>query len=71
MSDRAALSYLAASGATAISIFNDGTIRAGKLDRHAALIFWLPSDYALAVSRQARREAGEAPDVARRCGRRR
>jgi hypothetical protein len=63
--DRAALAYLIASGATAISIFDDGAIKAGaKLDGRAVMVFWLPEAAALAVSRQACREAGEAPDVA-------
>ena len=65
MSDRGALAYLFASGAAAICILDDGTLKASaKIDPHAALIFWLPQACCIAVSRQARREAGEAPDVA-------
>jgi hypothetical protein len=64
MTDRAALAYLTASGATAISIRDDGTIKAGKVDPGAVMVWWLPADHAIAVSRAARRIAGEAPDVA-------
>jgi hypothetical protein len=64
MDDRAALNYLVSSGAAAICILNDGTLKAGKVDPCAAMIFWLPAEHAIAVSRLARREAGESTDVA-------
>jgi hypothetical protein len=63
MTDRAALAFLTASGATAICILDDGTIKAGKVDRRAVMVFWLPEGQAIAVSRQARKEAVGAPDV--------
>ena len=62
MSDRAALAYLFASGAAAICILDDGTLKASaKLDRHAAMV---PEACAIAVSRQARREAGAVAHAA-------
>jgi hypothetical protein len=65
MTDRAALAYLTASGATAISVLDDGTIKAGsKLDRHAAMVWWLPEASAIAVSRQARKIAGNGGGIA-------
>jgi len=77
MTDRAALAYLAASGATMISIVeHDGVaeVHAGNKSRPTrtsefsevgphAHVFWLPAEHAIAVSRQARHEAGAAPDV--------
>jgi hypothetical protein len=63
--DKAAISYLTASGAACISVLADGTIKAGpKPDRGAVSLWWVPAAHAIAVSRQARRDAGENPDVA-------
>jgi hypothetical protein len=60
-----AINYLVASGASCVSVFSDGRIKTGsKPDRHAASVWWLPATYAIPVSRQARREVGENPDVA-------
>ncbi|KQT12890.1 MULTISPECIES: hypothetical protein [unclassified Bradyrhizobium] len=65
---KAAIKYLVATGATAISILaRDGAceIRVGtKIDPHAISVVWLREPNAIAVSRQARREAGERPDAA-------
>jgi hypothetical protein len=67
---RAAINYLTPSGAVAISI----TERDGLCELHigfdpdAVYFHWLPNERALAVSRQARRHAGERPDAAAMVG---
>jgi len=62
--DKAAIDYLIASGASCVSVLADGTIKAGpKPDRAAVSAWWLPEDKVIAVSRQARREAGATPEV--------
>ncbi len=65
---KAAIKYLVATGATAISILERGgacEIRVGtKINPHAISVSWLQEPNAIAVSRQARREAGERPDAA-------
>lgn len=65
---KAAIKHLVATGATAISLLErDGAceIRVGsKIDPHAISVFWLRESNAIAVSRQARSEAGERPDAA-------
>jgi hypothetical protein len=54
---KAALAYLKASGATAISIDEAGVIRTGKAP--AGLVtYWVRSDQATAICRRARRHAG-------------
>jgi hypothetical protein len=64
MTDGAALAYLVASGAAAISILDDGSIKAGaKLDRRAVMAWRLPEAQAITVSRTARKIAGDASDV--------
>ena len=60
---KAAIAYLIASGATAISIIeHDGGVcsfRVGhKIDPHAISIQWVPEASAQAIVRQARRDAG-------------
>ncbi|MCP1912687.1 hypothetical protein J2R96_005167 [Bradyrhizobium elkanii] len=65
---KAAIKYLIATGSTAISILeHDGAcqIRVGhKIDPDAYSVHWLREPNAIAVSRKARKEAGERPDVA-------
>lgn len=66
---KAAIKFLVATHSTAISIMErDGgcTIRVGtKIDTDAISVFWLPEPNAIAISRQARRDAGERPDAAK------
>jgi len=63
---KAAIDYLKASGATAISVVAiDGvcTFHVGhKIDPHAVLIQWLPETVAASIVKQARRDAGKHPD---------
>jgi hypothetical protein len=64
-SDKAALAYLACSGANAISITTGcghTVINVGRKPG-AVAIFWLPSDKARAVAARARSIAGDNPDV--------
>src|SRR5688500_9456257 len=65
---KAEIEHLIATGATAISVLErDGAcqIRAGhKIDPRALSVHWLREPNAIAVSRQARRDAGERPDIA-------
>jgi hypothetical protein len=64
-SDKAALAYLACSGANAISITTGcghTVINVGRKPG-AVAIFWLPSDKARAVAARARSIAGDAADV--------
>jgi hypothetical protein len=65
---KAAIAYLIASGATAISIIENETgcaFRVGiKIDARAAVVHWLREGEATAVMRQARRLAGKSPDIA-------
>ncbi len=65
---RAAVEYLVASGATAISITDrDGvcSFHVGqKIDPHAVSVQWLPETHARAIVKQARRDAGRNPDAA-------
>ena len=70
MSDvnKAAIQYLKASGATAISIIQaDGaacTFQAGhKIDPNAVAVYWLREEQAAALLKQARHDAGRAPDA--------
>jgi hypothetical protein len=64
---KAAISYLIASGATAITItenVNGCTFRVGtKLDPRAASVHWLPEDKARPVMRKARMLSGKRPDI--------
>jgi hypothetical protein len=64
---RAAISYLIASDATAISIIeneNSCAFRAGsKPDARAAAIYWLPEGKARVVLKAARKLAGRSPDI--------
>jgi hypothetical protein len=66
--DRAGLAYLAASGATAITITeHDGVcaFRLGsKIDPRAVMVQWLPETNAREIVKQARRDAGRSPDAA-------
>jgi hypothetical protein len=63
---RAAIAYLIASGATAISIIENEsgcTYRVGtKLDPRAASVHWLREAEARAVLKAARKQAGKSPD---------
>jgi hypothetical protein len=65
--DRAAIAYLIASGATAISIIENETgcaFRVGtKIDARAAVVHWLAADKAGPVMRKARKLAGRSPDI--------
>jgi hypothetical protein len=65
---KAAIKYLEASGATAISLIETETgcaFRVGsKIDSHAVSVQWIPEPKALAVARRARRLAGNDPDSA-------
>jgi hypothetical protein len=69
---KAAVAYLTASGATAITIteidgvcaFHVGT----KIDPGAVSVQWLPETNARAVVRQARKHAGSSPDAATAMG---
>src|ERR1700687_1036985 len=65
---RAAVEYLIASGATAISIVEiDGvcSFHVGhKIDPRAISVQWAPETKARAIVRQARRDAGRSPDAA-------
>jgi hypothetical protein len=65
---KAAITYLIASGATAISIVEiEGAcaFRLGhKIDPNAIAVHWLNRPNAMAISRQARRDAGHSPDAA-------
>src|SRR6516165_6463330 len=63
MTDRAALAYLTASGATAISILDDGMLKMGKLGQRTVAAWWLPEAAAIPVSRAARKIAGGASDI--------
>jgi hypothetical protein len=72
MTDRAALAYLEASGATAISIV-DGeagcVFRTGERAAEAAGVsvhttVWVSASVATAIARRARKLAGDSPDVA-------
>jgi hypothetical protein len=65
---RAAVEYLVASGATAISITDrDGVCSfhvVHKIDPRAISVQWLPETKARAVVKQARQDAGRSPDAA-------
>jgi hypothetical protein len=65
---KAAINYLIASGAVAITITeHDGvcSFNVGhKIDPHAVSVQWLPETQARAIVRQARRDAGRSPDAA-------
>jgi len=73
MTDRAALAYLEASGATAICIiesesgcvFRTGAM-AAEVSAGASVhtTFWVSAEVATAVARRARKLAGDSPDVA-------
>jgi hypothetical protein len=65
---KAAIAYLIASGATAITIVENETgctYRVGtKIDPRAAVVHWLRETEAQAVLKAARRAAGKSPDIA-------
>lgn len=65
---KAAIKYLIATGSTAISILERDDacqIRVGhRIDPDALSIHWLREPNAIALSRKARKDAGERPDVA-------
>jgi len=65
---KAAPDNLSASGATAITIVeSEGccTFRAGlKIDPNALSIYWLREEQAAGLLKQARHDAGRAPDAA-------
>jgi hypothetical protein len=65
---KAAIAYLIASGATAITIVENETgctYRVGtKIDPRAAVVHWLPEAKAKPVMKAARRAAGKRPDIA-------
>src|ERR1700716_2777920 len=65
---KAAVEYLIAFGATAITIVEiDGVCAfhtGHKIDPRAVSVQWLPETHARAVVRQARRDAGRNPDAA-------
>jgi hypothetical protein len=71
MTDRAALAYLEASGATAISIvegeagcvFRTGAMAAQAAGVHVRTTIWVSASLATAVARRARKLAGDCPDV--------
>jgi hypothetical protein len=64
---RAAINYLIASGAAAITITADvdgASITVGtKIDPNAAAIFWLPANKARSIAMKARTIAGDNPDT--------
>ena len=64
---KAAVAYLIASGATAITIIENVTgctFRVGtKISRRAAVVMWLREDEATALLKAARRRAGKSPDL--------
>jgi hypothetical protein len=72
MTDRAALAYLEASGATAILIvdgeagcvFRTGAMAAQVAGVHVHATVWVSASVATAVARRARKLAGDSPDVA-------
>jgi hypothetical protein len=65
---RAAIAYLIASDATALSLIENETgcaFRVGtKLDPRAASVHWLRETEAQAVLKAARKHAGKSPDIA-------
>jgi hypothetical protein len=65
---RAAVAYLVASGATAVSVIETGTgrtFRVGtKIDPRGVAVHWLPETRAKAIVRLARKHAGTSPDIA-------
>jgi hypothetical protein len=65
---KAAINYLVASGATAISVIETGTgctFRVGtKIDPHAVEIYWLTAAQAKPLVRLARKQAGRHPNTA-------
>jgi hypothetical protein len=65
---KAAIDYLVASGATAITITeHDGVCSfhiGHRIDPHAVSIQWVPEAGARAIVKQARRNAGANPDAA-------
>jgi hypothetical protein len=70
MSDvnKAARDYLKASGAVAVTITESGSVcafHAGhKIDPNAVAVYWLRETEAAALVKQARHDAGRAPDAA-------
>jgi hypothetical protein len=63
---RAALKYLEASGAVAISIRESeagAAIRFGKIPTEAAMVYWFPEAKARATVKRARKLAGDGADV--------
>jgi hypothetical protein len=64
---KAATDYLAASGATAISIIEAKGVcafRIGlKIDQNAVAVYWLPEPNAALIVKQVRRDAGRTPDA--------
>jgi hypothetical protein len=65
---KAAINYLIASGATAISIAEiDGVCSfhvGSKIDPRAVTVQWLPETNARAILKLARKHAGKSPDAA-------
>jgi hypothetical protein len=64
---KAAIRYLEASGATAISVIETETgctFHVGTKIEHAAAIFWIIATEAKPIVRQARKLAGPRPDIA-------
>jgi hypothetical protein len=64
-SSKAAIKYLEASGAVAISVTGPADfvpIRVGKIGPHAVAVFWIKKEAAVAVARLARRLAGADSD---------
>jgi hypothetical protein len=65
---KAAIDYLIASGAVAITITEHDGVCAfhvgHKIDPHAVSVQWLPETKAQAIVKQARRDAGRSPDAA-------
>jgi hypothetical protein len=73
MTDRAALAYLEASGAAAISIVDDGSGCTFRTGARAAEVsagvrvhttVWVSASLSTAIARRARKLAGDSPDVA-------
>jgi hypothetical protein len=64
---KAAIAYLIASGATAITIVENVkgcSFQVGsKISARAAVVYWLREDEATAVMRKARKLAGRSPDL--------
>ena len=64
MDRKRAETYLAASGSTPIYVTRSGSIHAGRAGAHGdvAARYWIDERQAIAVTREARRYAGDRPD---------